>query len=145
MKVRRWTSVLCELLWLELNHLKESLLSFIDIWDFAKHQTSSMIHQVECHSGISQDSDCCREQIKDNILYKVWVVWMNDDFFWASQCLKHILKIYQLSLAELFRWVLFSLCEWYSYLHWWVFASASKSHTKSTTTALRSQLTDWHW
>jgi hypothetical protein len=38
MKVRRWTFILCELLWLELNHSKESLLSFIDIWDSAKHQ-----------------------------------------------------------------------------------------------------------
>jgi len=121
-EVRRLTSVLCELLWFELNHLKESLLSFIDIWNSAKHQMSSMIHQVECHSNISQDSNCCREWMKDGILYKVWVVWMNDDFFWASQCLKHISKIYQLSLAGLSEWVLFSLHEWYSYLHWWVFA-----------------------
>jgi hypothetical protein len=29
-------------------------------------------------------------------------------------------KIYQLSLAELSEWVLFSLCEWYSYFHWWI-------------------------
>ncbi len=104
-----------------------------------------MIHQVKCHSGISQDSDCHREQMKDDILYKVWVVWMNDNFFWASQCLKHILKVYQLGFAELFKWVLFNLCEWYSHLHWWVFASAPKSCTKNTTTALRGQLTDWHW
>jgi len=70
---------------------------------------------------------------------------MNDDFFWVSQCFKHILKIYQLSLAELFKWVLFSLCEWYSHLHWWVFVSASKLYTKNTTMTLRSWLTDWHW
>jgi hypothetical protein len=25
--------------------------------------------------------------MKDSILYEIWVVWMNDDFFWASQCL----------------------------------------------------------
>ncbi len=40
---------------------------------------------------------------------------------------------------------MFSLCEWYSHLHWWVFASALRLHTKNTTMALRSQLTDWHW
>ena len=135
---------MCKLLWLELNHSKGSLPSFINIWDFAEHQTGSMIHQVECHSGISQDSDCCSEQMKDDILYKVWVVWMNDDFFWASQCLKHFSKIYQLSLAELFKWVLFSLCEWYSHLYWWVSASVLKLYIKSTTMALRSWLTDWH-
>ena len=83
--------------------------------------------------------------MKDGVLYEVQVVWMNDDFFWASQCLKHISKIYQLSLAELSEWVLFSLHEWYSHLHWWVFAQALRSCIKSTTTALRSWLTDWHW
>jgi hypothetical protein len=104
-----------------------------------------MIHQVECHSSISQDSNCCRRQMKDSVLYKVQVVWMNDDFFWASQCLKHLSKIYQLSLAELSEWVLFSLCEWYSYFHWWITASTLKSCMKDTTTALRSRPTNWHW
>jgi hypothetical protein len=32
--------ILCELLWFELNHLKESLPSFINIWDSVKHQTA---------------------------------------------------------------------------------------------------------
>ncbi len=142
MKVRRWTLVLCELLWLKLNHSEELLPSFIDIWDSAEHQMSSMIHQVECHSGISQDLNCCRRQMKDGILYKVQVVWMNDDFFWASQCLEHLLKIYQLSLAELSEWVLFSLCEQYSYFHWWIAASTSKSCTKDTTMTSRSRSTN---
>jgi hypothetical protein len=80
----------CDLNWIT----QRIITSFIDIWDSAEHQTSSMIHQVECHSSISQDLNCCRRQMKDDILYEVWVVWMNDDFFWASQCLKHISKIY---------------------------------------------------
>jgi len=83
--------------------------------------------------------------MKNGISYKIWVIWMNDDFFWASQCLEHISKIYQLSLVGLSRWVLFNLCEWYSHLHWWVFASASELCTKSITMTLRSWLTDWHW
>ncbi len=61
---------------------------------FAEHWMSSVIHQVECHSSISQDLNCCRRQMKDSVLYEVQVVWMNDDFFWASQCLKHLSKIY---------------------------------------------------
>jgi hypothetical protein len=65
-----WTTVT----WTE--SLEESLPSFIDIWDSAEHQTSSMIHQVECHSGISQDLNCCRRQMKDGISYEVQVVWM---------------------------------------------------------------------
>jgi len=40
---------------------------------------------------------------------------------------------------------LFSLCEWYSYFHWWIAASTLKLCTKDTTTALRSQSTNWHW
>jgi hypothetical protein len=37
----------CDLNWItQKNHY-----SFIDIWDSAKHQMSSMIHQVECHSA----------------------------------------------------------------------------------------------
>jgi hypothetical protein len=134
-----WTTVA----WTE--SLRRIITSFIDIWDSAEHQMSSMIHQVECHSGISQDLNCCRRQMKDGILYEVQVVWMNDDFFWASQCLKHLSKIYQLSLAELSEWVLFSLCEWYSYFHWWIAASTPKSCMKDTTTALRSWPTNWHW
>ncbi len=70
---------------------------------------------------------------------------MNDDFFWASQCLEHLLKIYQLSLAELSEWVLFSLCEQYSYFHWWIAASTPKSCMKGTTMTLRSWSTNWHW
>jgi hypothetical protein len=81
MKVRRWTLILCKLLWLELNHSEESLFSFIDIWDSAKHWMSSMIHQVECHSGISQDSNCCRDKWKTafHMRYRLYE-WMMTSF-----------------------------------------------------------------
>jgi hypothetical protein len=133
-----WTTVT----WTE--SLRRIITSFIDIWDSAEHQMSSMIHQVECHSSISQDLNCCRRQMKDSILYEVQVVWMNDDFFWASQCLKHLSKIYQLSLAELSEWVLFSLCEWYSYFHWWIAASTPKS-CKRYYYSFEKLATNWHW
>jgi hypothetical protein len=52
-----WTTVT----WTE--SLKESLSSFIDIWDSAKHWMSSMIHQVECHRHFTR-FNCCRDKWK---------------------------------------------------------------------------------
>jgi hypothetical protein len=63
---------------------------------------------------------------------------------WASQCFKHLSKIYQLSCRTFWMssvqsmWTIF-------YFHWWIAASTPKSCTKDTTTALRSQPTNWHW
>jgi hypothetical protein len=79
-EVRRWTSVLCELLWLELNH-SEELLPLSLIYETLQNIKWAQWYIVECHSDISQDLNCCREQMKDDILYEIWVVWMNDDFF----------------------------------------------------------------
>jgi hypothetical protein len=107
--------------------LKESLLSFIDIWDSAKHQMSSMIHQVECHSAFHKIWIAAEDKWK-SILYEVQVVWMNDDFFWASQCLT-----FQRYINWALQNFLNEFCSVYVndiLIHWWIFASTPKSCTK---------------
>jgi hypothetical protein len=79
-KVRRWTSVLCELLWLELNHSKESLLSFIDIWDSANIKWAQWYIKLNVIVHFTRFK-LLQRMNERCILYKVWVVWMNDDFF----------------------------------------------------------------
>jgi hypothetical protein len=67
----------CDLNWIT----QRIIISFIDIWDSAEHQTSSMIHQVECHSSISQDSNCCRDKWKTafHMRYELYE-WMMTSF-----------------------------------------------------------------
>jgi hypothetical protein len=130
----------CDLNWITQ---KESLSSFIDIWDSVKHQTAQWY-------------------IKLNVIAAFHKIWIAEDKWKTAFCTRYRLYEWMMTSFELVN----ALSIFQRYINWvlqnflnefcsayvnniLIFtdesASTPKSCTKDTTMTLRSRPTNWHW
>jgi hypothetical protein len=129
----------CDLNWITWkNHYSLSLI-YETLWNIKQAQWYIKLNVIAAFHKIW----IAAEDKWKTAFHKVQVVWMNDDFFELVNVSEHLSKIYQLSLAELSEWVLFSLCEQYSYFHWWI-AASHRNHVQKILLQLW-EVTNWHW
>ncbi len=90
------------------------MFSFVNQWSSQSSCKHQVIYQAWHQERVQQTLHTRRRWMKDDILYKIWLIWVFCDALWSHQCINFLSDLYESDSVQISQHYLFHLSEWHS-------------------------------
>ncbi len=90
------------------------MFSFVDQWSFWSSCKHQVIYQAWYQERVQQTLHTKRKWMKDDILYKIWLIQVSCDALWSHQCIDFLSDLYESDFVQISQHCLSHLSEWHS-------------------------------